>query len=201
MRAGTLTGAPIAAYAGGTGQVRFTGTFVTVAIGIGVASVAAIASSGRLIVPGVIVIVVALSSMRPRRGVAVTPDALLVLHESMVNALPNRVVAFGTLAEIDAVEGNGADAGHVRLHLGAEVIRMKRSAYDLLVVAVRQLPVPWTEVVAGAVAGPPPTAPQPVRQAAWFPDPTGRFALRFWDGTRWTAHVARDGVAASDPLG
>lgn len=25
--------------------------------------------------------------------------------------------------------------------------------------------------------------------AAWYPDPTGQAALRWWDGTQWTAHV------------
>lgn len=26
--------------------------------------------------------------------------------------------------------------------------------------------------------------------AAWLPDPAGRFDRRFWDGLRWTEHVA-----------
>ncbi|MGI8794575.1 MAG: DUF2510 domain-containing protein [Acidimicrobiales bacterium] len=28
--------------------------------------------------------------------------------------------------------------------------------------------------------------------AAWHPDPTGRFQLRFWDGRTWTEHVSTD---------
>ena len=36
--------------------------------------------------------------------------------------------------------------------------------------------------------------------ASWFPDPTGRHAQRFWDGTAWTAHVADAGTRADDPL-
>jgi Protein of unknown function (DUF2510)/Membrane domain of glycerophosphoryl diester phosphodiesterase len=35
---------------------------------------------------------------------------------------------------------------------------------------------------------------------AWYPDPTGRFDLRYWDGAHWTEHVARGGVQATDPL-
>jgi serine/threonine-protein kinase len=31
----------------------------------------------------------------------------------------------------------------------------------------------------------------------WYVDPTGRSAQRWWDGTRWTAHVATDGGALS----
>jgi hypothetical protein len=32
----------------------------------------------------------------------------------------------------------------------------------------------------------------------WYPDPTGRFQHRYWDGDRWTNHVATNGVAAED---
>lgn len=35
---------------------------------------------------------------------------------------------------------------------------------------------------------------------AWHPDPTGRHDHRWWDGQRWTEHVADAGVAAVDPL-
>jgi len=36
--------------------------------------------------------------------------------------------------------------------------------------------------------------------AAWHPDPTGRHEHRYWDGERWTEHVADQGVATTDPL-
>jgi uncharacterized RDD family membrane protein YckC len=34
---------------------------------------------------------------------------------------------------------------------------------------------------------PPPTRPPP----GWYPDPSGQPALRWWDGTAWTAHLAQ----------
>jgi hypothetical protein len=34
----------------------------------------------------------------------------------------------------------------------------------------------------------PPEPPQV--PPAWYPDPSGRFAQRYWDGTTWTPHVA-----------
>lgn len=36
--------------------------------------------------------------------------------------------------------------------------------------------------------------------ASWQPDPTGRHDHRYWDGTRWTEHVADAGVAGVDPF-
>jgi uncharacterized protein YxjI len=34
----------------------------------------------------------------------------------------------------------------------------------------------------------------------WYPDPTGRHQLRYWDGAVWTDHVADDGTAGNDPV-
>jgi uncharacterized RDD family membrane protein YckC len=36
---------------------------------------------------------------------------------------------------------------------------------------------------------------------SWSPDPTGRHELRWWDGERWTEHVADEGVPALDLAG
>jgi hypothetical protein len=37
--------------------------------------------------------------------------------------------------------------------------------------------------------------------AGWFPDPTGRFEQRYWDGGAWTDHVARGGQQLLDAPG
>lgn len=35
--------------------------------------------------------------------------------------------------------------------------------------------------------------------SGWFPDPFGRFQVRYWDGQQWTGHVATGGAQAVDP--
>jgi Protein of unknown function (DUF2510) len=40
----------------------------------------------------------------------------------------------------------------------------------------------------------------PTTPGAWHPDPTGRYESRWWDGSRWTQHVATNGRKMSDPL-
>jgi hypothetical protein len=37
--------------------------------------------------------------------------------------------------------------------------------------------------------------------AGWYPDPTARHELRYWDGYAWLDNVSDAGVAAADPLG
>lgn len=46
-------------------------------------------------------------------------------------------------------------------------------------------------------------ATTPTYPAAWYQDPTRRYALRYWDGRAWTAHVAGAGGAGQtvDPHG
>jgi uncharacterized protein YxjI len=36
--------------------------------------------------------------------------------------------------------------------------------------------------------------------ANWYPDPMGRYQVRYWDGTNWTEHVSTNGVTALDPI-
>jgi hypothetical protein len=36
--------------------------------------------------------------------------------------------------------------------------------------------------------------------AGWHPDPMIRHQQRYWDGARWTEHVADDGVPSIDPV-
>ena len=35
--------------------------------------------------------------------------------------------------------------------------------------------------------------------ANWYKDPSGRFEMRYWNGTQWTEHVARGGQQFTDP--
>jgi Protein of unknown function (DUF2510) len=39
----------------------------------------------------------------------------------------------------------------------------------------------------------------PATPAGWYPDPSGRFEMRYWDGATWTEHVARGGQQFTDP--
>ncbi len=53
-------------------------------------------------------------------------------------------------------------------------------------------PVPTSVTTTGATTSAP---------AAWYPDPSKRFELRYWDGAVWTEHVARGGQKFTDQPG
>jgi hypothetical protein len=57
------------------------------------------------------------------------------------------------------------------------------------------------EPAAAAVVAPVEPAPvaEPTVPAGWYADPSGRFELRYWDGTAWTEHVSRAGQQFTDP--
>ena len=71
---------------------------------------------------------------------------------------------------------------------------------DLLVVLLILIAIPAAIIVPivliarrGTRSGQAPAAP------SWFPDPSRRHELRFWDGRRWTEHVSDKGTASVDP--
>lgn len=50
----------------------------------------------------------------------------------------------------------------------------------------------------------PPSPPWPTSSpgtaAGWYPDPSGRFAQRYWDGAAWTEKVSGPNGLGTDPL-
>jgi hypothetical protein len=59
-------------------------------------------------------------------------------------------------------------------------------------------PEPEPAVAEPMVAEAAPAAESTV-PAGWYADPSGRFELRYWDGTAWTEHVSRAGQQFTDP--
>lgn len=60
-------------------------------------------------------------------------------------------------------------------------------------------PAAAPEPVAVAAAEPAAVAAESAVPAGWYADPSGRFELRYWDGSAWTEHVSRAGQQFTDP--
>ena len=56
--------------------------------------------------------------------------------------------------------------------------------------------VSGTPVIEAEATPYPTTTPVP---AQWYPDPSGRHELRYWEGSHWTGHVSDQGVTSLDP--
>jgi len=61
----------------------------------------------------------------------------------------------------------------------------------------------WQSASTGATSAPAGTgtanASVPSVPANWYKDPSGRFEMRYWNGTAWTEHVATAGKQSIDP--
>ena len=72
------------------------------------------------------------------------------------------------------------------------------SIADLAAEVSEPAPVAAEPVVAEPVVDAAPAAESAV-PAGWYADPSGRFELRYWDGSAWTEHVSRAGQQFTDP--
>jgi Protein of unknown function (DUF2510) len=83
---------------------------------------------------------------------------------------------------------------------GASAAETVTSSFDsgTAAVAAAAVAVPAVAAVAAAPAAAAPAAVV-TTPAGWYPDPSGRFEMRYWDGTAWSEHVSRQGQQYTDP--
>ena len=109
------------------------------------------------------------------------------------------VVKQGRLTEIQS--GSCTASGSLAVQ-GIEMIKRQRKfdlygAFRLGHGVPLFEPAPSNDSVEPVVI-PKPDAPR--TPGAWYPDPTRRYESRWWDGSRWTQHVAAKGRTMTDPL-
>jgi hypothetical protein len=124
--------------------------------------------------------------------------------------------AYGHLARILARRHRVTEAFHwatrgLELYgdqgMNVEVVndlRARADAYGRLVGQTLVRPADEQPTTPARPTPEPLPVPMPVESsaapAAWYPDPTGRTELRFWDGARWTQHVSTNGTTGVDRL-
>lgn len=75
--------------------------------------------------------------------------------------------------------------------LAAQVAQPEPVIAPVVVPVVEPEPEPVVEAA--------PAAAESTVPAGWYADPSGRYELRYWDGTAWTEHVSRAGQQFTDP--
>ena len=125
-------GTEILAYGTGSGHARMSKGLIGLIVGFGLLFAVVLVAVHVVLIPGVLLVVVAIGLIRPKRGVAVTPDAVLVFHESIWSGRPNRLILSSPAAALSASGAPSTGGSRVSLLLGNERITLKRSAFEPL---------------------------------------------------------------------
>lgn len=129
-------GSEILAYGAGSGHARMSKGLVGLVVGFAVLFLVVLVTVHVALFPGVVLIVVAIGLIRPKRGVALTPDAVLVFHESMWNGKPNRLILSTPAASFSASNAPSTGDSRVSLLLGTQRVSFRKNEYERLLRAV-----------------------------------------------------------------
>lgn len=125
-------GTEILAYGTGSGNARMSKGFVGLIVGFVALFVVLLVAVHAVLIPGVVLVVVAIGLIKPKRGVAVTPDTVLVFHESMWNGKPNRLISVAPVDTLSTAKAGRTEASRVSLLVGAERVSLKTNEFDRL---------------------------------------------------------------------
>lgn len=111
--------------------------------------------------------------------------------------------AFNHLGQSGVVNQKLAQASHdtVPWRVGGlvmTVIGAALASWLIIKIADRQQHLHETQPMSAYLA-PQPSHWQSTFPAGWYADPSGRYPLRWWDGTQFTGHVSANGATAYDP--
>jgi Protein of unknown function (DUF2510) len=84
--------------------------------------------------------------------------------------------------------------GLIPIGLSIDYYRRLRPRFRAARAATPVLPAGPSPTHAETIVGVPAHFP-----AGWYADPSGRHQHRYWDGARWTEHVANNGITNLDP--
>jgi hypothetical protein len=129
-------GARILTYGTGSGHARMSKGLIGLVVGFVAAFAVVLVTIHLVLFPGVILIVVAIGLIRPKRGVALTPDSVLVFHESLWGGKPNRLILSAPISSFQTAGALSTGSTRVTLDFGTERIAMKSNEYERLLRAV-----------------------------------------------------------------
>jgi 4-amino-4-deoxy-L-arabinose transferase-like glycosyltransferase len=130
------SGSEILAYGTGSGHARLSKGLIGLVVGFAVLFLVVLVLVHVVLIPGVVFVVVVIGLIRPKRGVALTPDAVLVFHESVWNGKPNRLILSSPASSFSASNPPISGGSRVSLLLGTERVTLKASEYERLLRAV-----------------------------------------------------------------
>lgn len=131
---------------------------------------------------------------------AIDPSSSLLLVSFLIGIVA-AFLAYGSARRYEA--RTGAAAWHLPAGVWAFIFFLSWliGLVLFLIAKATTRPRPTQGPEPGPGPGPggdyPPSEPTPV--AGWYPDPSRRHELRYWDGKGWTSHVRDGGSQGTDP--
>lgn len=119
-----------------------------------------------------------------------------IRHEGRVNVAPfagaTEIGASGALAS----PASAADAASRIAPMTPASVAPSAVAQPAVTQPAAQVTTPATSTTPSPTVG---AGSVPDVPANWYKDPSGRYELRYWNGTAWTEHVATGGRQSVDP--
>jgi hypothetical protein len=199
-------GTVVKAYGVGRANARMTRAAAGIIIGFAFVYAAVAVLTGRLLIPGLLLLALSISAVKPARGLGVTDHGITVVSTSAWNGQPKAVLGQVPLAVFSPqnVEHSGKRATRVRV--GADVVRLRARDYERLS-AAGVTDEGSAPVGATGWAGVPPVAPASGWQSpatappGWYPIEGDQYRRGYWTGTSWSSFVHWDGSSWVESVG
>ena len=193
-------GTAVRAYAAGRANARMTRPAAYLIAGFVALFVLVAVLTGRLLIPGVLVLVILVSWIRPLRGIAASDDGVYVVSTSAWSNRPRAVVNLVSNPSLLPPNVSWVGKTAVRIPFGSDVVRLRAKDYQRLLGAEEMTARPYTAPDASPQA--PPFVPQPQTTSAappgWYPIQNNQFQQAYWNGSSWVAFKRWDGQAWLD---
>jgi hypothetical protein len=167
-----------------------TGAAAGIIIGFAVVYALVAILAGRLLLPGFVLLLLIVSSVKPVRGLAVAGDKIVVASTSGWNGRPKAIVAQLPVAAVASRNVERLPRGAVRVRAGSEVVRLRAGDYQRLEAAAGTAAATMTggagpaTVAAVAMEGPVP---------GWYPVDDDEHHRGYWSGSAWSSFVRWNG--------
>lgn len=180
-------GTTVRAYGAGRANARMTGGAAGIIIGFAVVYALVAVLAGRLLLPGFVLLLLFVSSVKPVRGLAVTGDRIVVASTSAWNGRPKAVLTQLSVVVIAPRNVERLSRGAVRVSAGSDVVRLRARDYERLEAAAGTTGATMTE---GAIVG---GADIPAPVPGWYPVDNDEHHRGYWSGSAWVSFVRWNG--------
>jgi len=129
-------GTVVRAYAGGPAHARLSRLATGIIVTFAVAFIAIAVATGRILIPGALVLLFLAGSIKPYRGCAVTDRGVVLLGTRIENHQPKKVLAWLPFVVLFPPYIAAVGTKRVRVQLSTERVSLRTADYQRLVASI-----------------------------------------------------------------